>query len=59
VERALGIGPPLGHYEARLAQVELAAARCADDRAALAAAARHRAEAGGHLASVPRLAALS
>jgi len=59
VDRALATGPPLGHYEARLAQVELAAARGADDTAALAAAARHAAEAGGHLASVPRLRVLA
>ncbi len=59
VQRALATGPPLGHYEARWAQVELAAARGTDDCAALAAAAWHRAGAGGHLASVPRLAALA
>ena len=40
-------------------QVELAAARGADDCTALAAAAWHRAGAGGHLASVPRLAELA
>ena len=59
VDRALAVGPPLGHYEARLAQVELATARGSDDCTALAAAARHRARAGGHLASVPRLAELA
>ena len=59
VQRALATGPPLGHYEARWAQVELAAARRTDDFSALAAAAWHRAGAGGHLASVPRLAALA
>jgi tetratricopeptide (TPR) repeat protein len=59
VQRALATGPPLGHYEARWAQVELAAAGGTDDCAALAAAAWHRAGAGGHLASVPRLAALA
>ena len=59
VQRALATGPPLGHYEARWAQVELAAARGTDDCSALAAAAWHRAGAGGHLASVPRLAALA
>ena len=32
VRRALAIGPPLGQHEARLAEVELAAARGADDR---------------------------
>ena len=59
VQRALATGPPLGHYEARWAQVELAAARGTDDCSALAAAAWHRAGAGGHLASVPRLAELA
>jgi len=59
VGRALAVGPPLGHYEARWAQVELAAAREADDCAVMAAAARSRAGAGGHLASVPRLAELA
>ena len=59
VQRALAVGPPLGHYEARWARVELAVARGADDRAALAAAAWRQAEAGGHLASVPRLAELA
>ena len=59
VERALAVGPPLGHYEARWAQVELAAARGADDCTVFAAAAWHRAGAGGHLASVPRLAELA
>jgi tetratricopeptide (TPR) repeat protein len=59
VERALAVGPPLGHFEARWAQVELAAARGSDDCAALAAAARQRACAGGHLASVPRLTELA
>ncbi len=58
VARALAMGPPLGHYEARLAEVELAAAE-GDPRApALAAAARERARAGGHLASVGRLTEL-
>jgi DNA-binding SARP family transcriptional activator/tetratricopeptide (TPR) repeat protein len=58
VERALATGPPLGHYEGRLARVELAAARGADDTAALAAAAWHAAGAGGHRASLARLARL-
>ena len=39
VAHALAIGPPLGHYEARLAEVELAAARGDPRTAALAAAA--------------------
>jgi tetratricopeptide (TPR) repeat protein len=59
VRRALAIGPPLGHYEARLAQVELAAARGCDDLPATAAAALAAAQAGGHLVSVPRLADLA
>ena len=59
VAHALAIGPPLGHYEARLAEVELAAARGDPRTAALAAAARERAVAGGHLASVGRLTELS
>ena len=55
VAHALSVGPPLGHYEARLAEVELAEAR--DDPAAdtLAAAARTLAEAGGHRASLAGL----
>jgi len=59
VARALALGPPLGQYEARWAQVELAAARGADETAALAAAAWHAAGAGGHRASVLRLAELA
>ncbi|MDQ2706115.1 MAG: hypothetical protein M3Z25_00015 [Actinomycetota bacterium] len=59
VRRALALGPPLGHYEARLAQVELAAARGGDDVPALASAALAAARAGGHLVSVPRLAELA
>ena len=34
VAHALAVGPPLGHYEARLAEVELAAARGADEQRA-------------------------
>ena len=56
VERALAVGPPLGHYEARLAQVELAVASGSRDAAALARAALELARAGGHAVSVPRLA---
>jgi hypothetical protein len=56
VERALAVGPPLGHYEARLAQVELAVASGSADAAALARAALELARAGGHVVSVPRLA---
>jgi len=55
VAHALAVGPPLGHYEARLAEVRLAQAR-GDPRAAeLAAAARELASAGGHRASLSEL----
>jgi DNA-binding SARP family transcriptional activator len=59
VARSLALGPPLGHYEARLAEVELVAARGDDRCAALAAAALERARAGGHAVSLPRLLELS
>jgi DNA-binding SARP family transcriptional activator/tetratricopeptide (TPR) repeat protein len=59
VKRALALGPPLGHYEARLAEVELAAALGADDVSALAAKALTAAQTGGHLVSVPQLAELA
>jgi tetratricopeptide (TPR) repeat protein len=59
VARALTIGPSLGRYEARLAAVELAAARGSADCAALAASALAAAVAGGHAVSVPRLRELS
>nr|WP_239029470.1 BTAD domain-containing putative transcriptional regulator [Pseudonocardia acidicola] len=55
VERALAQGPPLGHYEGRLAQVELALARGDPHATPLAAHALAAARAGGHLVSVPRL----
>ncbi len=55
VAYALAVGPPLGHYEARLAEVELAAARGDPRTAALAAAAVERALAGGHRASLAQL----
>jgi tetratricopeptide (TPR) repeat protein len=58
VARALSEGPPLGHYEARLARAELAAAREEPEAAAIARDAMTRAESGGHHASVPRLAIL-
>ncbi|MQA13784.1 MAG: hypothetical protein GEV09_06295 [Pseudonocardiaceae bacterium] len=51
VDAALGTGPPLGHYEARLARCELAVARHDADAAALLADAVDRAIRGGHLAS--------
>jgi hypothetical protein len=44
---ALDQGPPLGHYEARLAQVELAAARADPDTTTLARRALAAADAGG------------
>jgi hypothetical protein len=56
VERALAIGPALGHYEGRLAQVELAVACGWGNASALARAALELARAGGHAVSVPRLA---
>ena len=59
MRRALAVGPPLGHYEARLAQVELAAARGADEHPALAAAALERARQDGYAVLIPRLRHLS
>lgn len=59
VGRALEVGPPLAHYEARLARAELAASLGETDATATAKDALARAEQGGHLASVPRLAELS
>jgi tetratricopeptide (TPR) repeat protein len=59
VARALALGPPLGHYEARLAQVELAAALGDHDCPAIAARALARARQGGHAVSARRLAALA
>ncbi len=56
VAYALATGPPLGHYEARLAEVELAAARGDPRTAALVAAARQQALAGGYRAHLPQLA---
>jgi len=55
VAHALAVGPPLGHYEARLAEVRLARA-LGDPRAAeMATAARELASAGGHRASLSEL----
>ncbi|GEC21232.1 hypothetical protein PHY01_35150 [Pseudonocardia hydrocarbonoxydans] len=59
VARALATGPPLGHFEARLAEVELLAARGDPAVAARAAAALAAARDGGHAVSVARLAGLS
>jgi DNA-binding SARP family transcriptional activator len=59
VERALAEGPPLGHFEARLARVELAAA-CGDESTAeLAGAALQLADAAGMRQGRDRLAALA
>jgi hypothetical protein len=59
VEQALAEGPPLGHYEARLARVELAAARGEDATPTLAAEALRAAEAGGYRVHLPRLRQLA
>lgn len=56
VARALGVGPPLGHYEARLAEVELLAARGDPGTPERAVAALARARDGGHVVSARRLA---
>jgi tetratricopeptide (TPR) repeat protein len=59
VTRALGEGPPLGHYEARLARAELAATRGEPEAPMIARDALARAESGGHHVSVPRLRLLA
>ena len=56
VAHALAVGPPLGHSEARLAEVRLAQARGDPGAAELAATARDLASAGGHRASLAELA---
>jgi hypothetical protein len=58
ISRALAEGPPLARYEARLAQVEAAAARSDPATGALAKLALAEAEAGGMLAHRYRLSAL-
>jgi hypothetical protein len=58
VDEALATGPPVGQYEARLARCELAAARGEPHTAELIAEATELAAAGGHRASLPRLAEL-
>ncbi len=58
VAEALATGPALGHYEGRLAQVELALARGDEGVSALADAALRQAEAGGLLAHRARLIAV-
>ena len=59
VQRALSLGPPLGHYEARFAQVELGAARGDAETPLVAAAALRQARIGGHHAFGARLAELA
>lgn len=58
VAAALGTGPPLGHYEARLAHCELAVAR-GEPAAQLVARAAELAARGGHAASLGRLRELA
>jgi len=58
VTQALATGPPLGHYEARLAAVELAHATGDPGAAALADSALTAARDGGHQQSAARLATL-
>jgi tetratricopeptide (TPR) repeat protein len=55
VAHALTVGPPLGHYEGRLAQVELAAARNDRGTTTLARAAIELATTGGVAQGVARL----
>jgi tetratricopeptide (TPR) repeat protein len=59
VARALAVGPPLGQYEARLAEVELLAARNDPTTRERAAVALVLARAGGHTVSAGRLADLA
>lgn len=59
VARALALGPPLGHFEARVAAVELAAAQAQPLCAALAADALVAARAGGYRVWTDRLAELA
>jgi DNA-binding SARP family transcriptional activator/tetratricopeptide (TPR) repeat protein len=58
VDTALVTGPPLGHYEARLAGCALAVARGDRNADALLADAIDRAATGGHQASLAQLRAL-
>ena len=59
VARALAIGPPLGHYEARSAEVELLAARGDPAAPVQAAAALAIAQKYGYVAGTDRLAELA
>ncbi|WP_133252025.1 tetratricopeptide repeat protein [Actinomycetospora cinnamomea] len=58
VDIALTVGPPLGHYEARLARCALAVARREPGASGLLDDARARAVRGGHHLSARRLAEL-
>ena len=58
LERALGEGPPLGHYEARWARVEVAAATDEESVGRLADEALQRMDAGGVRQGRDRIAAL-
>jgi DNA-binding SARP family transcriptional activator len=59
VDRALAEGPPLGHFEARLAEVELAAARNDPATSELARTALRQADEAGMRQSRERLVALA
>ena len=59
VLQALATGPPLGHYEARLARCELAVARGDTGAGALLAAAAAQARRGGEQVTLTRLSALA
>lgn len=59
VQHALGTGTPLSHYEARLASAELAVVMDDPRAPRVVREARRLAEAGGHLVSARRLAALA
>lgn len=58
VDRALAEGPPLGHYEARWAEAELAVADHAEGAVDVVRRAIALAQAGGHLLTATRLVSL-
>ncbi len=58
VQEALETGPPLGHFDAREARCELAAARGDNATTSLVQEAVQHAEAEGYLDSIPRLRSL-
>lgn len=58
IQQALTVGPPLGHYEARLARCQLAAARRETDARKLIVEAADWAARGGHHASLKLLLSL-